>query len=361
MTTETIHDQHVNITNQYQNQATPTTTTTTTTNMASATTNQNQITTSNKPTAQQQPPPQSIEFDGSAILCQVCGDKASGFHYGVHSCEGCKGFFRRSIQQKIQYRPCSKNEQCPIMRINRNRCQYCRLKKCVSVGMSRDAIRFGRVPKREKAKILAAMHQTSTSSSPTNENSRDDTDTRQHNLNHNKMQHNNIDLNNNNNNNDHRHDENSNVVHMSVDETNHSISEHHHLHSFEQQQHHHHNEIHHHQDENQPKCNQENNNNNHQQAARERLNSLQLSDTELALLCSSVVVATGKFFVFQYSRFGLFSGYLRWKGKGLFSNYDFKFKFKFGDFFQVRFGTTHREHTILCTCAGPVSVQHCRV
>jgi len=102
-------------------------------------------------------PNAGIEFDGGAILCQVCGDKASGFHYGVHSCEGCKGFFRRSIQQKIQYRPCSKNQQCPIMRINRNRCQYCRLKKCVAVGMSRDAIRFGRVPKREKAKILAAM------------------------------------------------------------------------------------------------------------------------------------------------------------------------------------------------------------
>ncbi|XP_075584791.1 ecdysone-inducible protein E75 isoform X2 [Dermatophagoides farinae] len=97
------------------------------------------------------------EFDGTTVLCRVCGDKASGFHYGVHSCEGCKGFFRRSIQQKIQYRPCTKNQQCSILRINRNRCQYCRLKKCIAVGMSRDAVRFGRVPKREKAKILAAM------------------------------------------------------------------------------------------------------------------------------------------------------------------------------------------------------------
>ncbi|CAG0913615.1 unnamed protein product [Notodromas monacha] len=83
-----------------------------------------------------------------------------------------EGFFRRSIQQKIQYRPCTKNQQCSILRINRNRCQYCRLKKCIAVGMSRDetqdnierefvwsflAVRFGRVPKREKAKILAAM------------------------------------------------------------------------------------------------------------------------------------------------------------------------------------------------------------
>ncbi|CAH1100194.1 unnamed protein product [Psylliodes chrysocephalus] len=107
----------------------------------------------------------NLEFDGTTVLCRVCGDKASGFHYGVHSCEGCKGFFRRSIQQKIQYRPCTKNQQCSILRINRNRCQYCRLKKCIAVGMSRDAVRFGRVPKREKARILAAMQQSSNSRS----------------------------------------------------------------------------------------------------------------------------------------------------------------------------------------------------
>lgn len=98
-----------------------------------------------------------IDFDGSTVLCRVCGDKASGFHYGVHSCEGCKGFFRRSIQQKIQYRPCTKSHTCSVYRVNRNRCQDCRFRKCIEVGMSRDAVRFGRVPKREKAKIMAEM------------------------------------------------------------------------------------------------------------------------------------------------------------------------------------------------------------
>ncbi|XP_055043418.2 nuclear receptor subfamily 1, group D, member 4a isoform X1 [Misgurnus anguillicaudatus] len=94
---------------------------------------------------------------GMVLLCKVCGDIASGFHYGVHACEGCKGFFRRSIQQNINYKMCVKNENCMIMRMNRNRCQHCRFKKCLSVGMSRDAVRFGRIPKREKQRLLDEM------------------------------------------------------------------------------------------------------------------------------------------------------------------------------------------------------------
>ncbi|XP_071320674.1 nuclear receptor subfamily 1 group D member 1 isoform X3 [Trachinotus anak] len=100
------------------------------------------------------------KLNGMVLLCKVCGDMASGFHYGVHACEGCKGFFRRSIQQNIQYKKCLKNESCTIMRINRNRCQQCRFKKCLSVGMSRDAVRFGRIPKREKQRMLAEMQST---------------------------------------------------------------------------------------------------------------------------------------------------------------------------------------------------------
>nr|XP_061841754.1 nuclear receptor subfamily 1 group D member 1-like [Nerophis lumbriciformis] len=94
---------------------------------------------------------------GMVLLCKVCGDIASGFHYGVHACEGCKGFFRRSIQQNINYKMCVKNEHCQIMRMNRNRCQHCRFKKCLSVGMSRDAVRFGRIPKREKQRLMEEM------------------------------------------------------------------------------------------------------------------------------------------------------------------------------------------------------------
>ncbi|XP_072931398.1 ecdysone-induced protein 78C-like isoform X2 [Epargyreus clarus] len=85
----------------------------------------------------------------AAAPCKVCGDKASGYHYGVTSCEGCKGFFRRSIQKQIEYR-CLRDGKCVVIRLNRNRCQFCRFKKCLAVGMSRDSVRYGRVPKRPR-------------------------------------------------------------------------------------------------------------------------------------------------------------------------------------------------------------------
>ncbi|KAI5644811.1 zinc finger, c4 type (two domains) domain-containing protein [Phthorimaea operculella] len=81
-----------------------------------------------------------------ASPCKVCGDKSSGYHYGVTSCEGCKGFFRRSIQKQIEYR-CLRDGKCIVIRLNRNRCQFCRFKKCLAVGMSRDSVRYGRAPK----------------------------------------------------------------------------------------------------------------------------------------------------------------------------------------------------------------------
>jgi len=83
------------------------------------------------------------------VPCRVCGDKASGYHYGVTSCEGCKGFFRRSIQRSLEYK-CLRDEKCLVIRLNRNRCQFCRFQKCLAVGMSRESVRYGRVPKNSR-------------------------------------------------------------------------------------------------------------------------------------------------------------------------------------------------------------------
>uniref|UniRef100_A0A8C8VFB2 Peroxisome proliferator-activated receptor alpha n=1 Tax=Pelusios castaneus TaxID=367368 RepID=A0A8C8VFB2_9SAUR len=104
------------------------------------------------------PVPNSTDESLSGALnieCRICGDKASGFHYGVHACEGCKGFFRRTIRLKLIYDKCDRT--CKIQKKNRNKCQYCRFQKCLSVGMSHNAIRFGRMPRSEKAKLKAEI------------------------------------------------------------------------------------------------------------------------------------------------------------------------------------------------------------
>ena len=70
--------------------------------------------------------------------CVVCGDRASGRHYGVVSCEGCKGFFKRSMRKDQGYR-CRLNKDCDVNKNYRNRCQYCRLQKCLAMGMRSDS------------------------------------------------------------------------------------------------------------------------------------------------------------------------------------------------------------------------------
>ncbi|XP_033121956.1 nuclear receptor subfamily 6 group A member 1-like [Anneissia japonica] len=77
--------------------------------------------------------------------CLICGDRATGLHYGIVSCEGCKGFFKRSICNKRVYR-CLRDKNCMMSRQKRNRCQYCRLIKCLQVGMNRKAIREDGMP-----------------------------------------------------------------------------------------------------------------------------------------------------------------------------------------------------------------------
>lgn len=71
------------------------------------------------------------------IECVVCGDKSSGKHYGQFTCEGCKSFFKRSVRRNLGY-TCRASRNCPIDQHHRNQCQYCRLKKCVKVGMRRE-------------------------------------------------------------------------------------------------------------------------------------------------------------------------------------------------------------------------------
>ncbi|KAK1152541.1 nuclear receptor subfamily 2 group F member 6-like [Acipenser oxyrinchus oxyrinchus] len=86
-----------------------------------------------------------VDDRGCVVDCGVCGDKSSGKHYGVFTCEGCKSFFKRSIRRNLSY-TCRSNRDCQIDQHHRNQCQYCRLKKCFRVGMRKEAVQRGRIP-----------------------------------------------------------------------------------------------------------------------------------------------------------------------------------------------------------------------
>uniref|UniRef100_A0A182MJ20 Nuclear receptor domain-containing protein n=1 Tax=Anopheles culicifacies TaxID=139723 RepID=A0A182MJ20_9DIPT len=73
----------------------------------------------------------------SIELCLVCGDRASGRHYGAISCEGCKGFFKRSIRKQLGYQ-CRGSMNCEVTKHHRNRCQYCRLQKCLACAVQHE-------------------------------------------------------------------------------------------------------------------------------------------------------------------------------------------------------------------------------
>ncbi|XGW22292.1 hypothetical protein V3C99_004932 [Haemonchus contortus] len=90
------------------------------------------------------PPAASSNSEGIVADCVVCGDKSSGKHYGQFSCEGCKSFFKRSIRRSLSY-ACRGSKNCPVDVNHRNQCQFCRLKKCVKMGMRREAVQRGRL------------------------------------------------------------------------------------------------------------------------------------------------------------------------------------------------------------------------
>uniref|UniRef100_A0A8C1R229 Retinoic acid receptor RXR n=1 Tax=Cyprinus carpio TaxID=7962 RepID=A0A8C1R229_CYPCA len=105
------------------------------------------------------PPPGLVGLGGypcsspgslSKHICAICGDRSSGKHYGVHSCEGWKGFFKRTIRKDLTY-TCRENKDCQIDKRQRNRCQYCRYQKCLAMGMKREAVQEERQRGREKS------------------------------------------------------------------------------------------------------------------------------------------------------------------------------------------------------------------
>ncbi|CAF1547253.1 unnamed protein product [Adineta ricciae] len=96
-----------------------------------------------------------IEDIFRGIPCAVCTDASSGLHFGVTTCESCKGFFRRMIKERIpQHYKCLERNNCEVNTSTRNLCRACRFQKCLSVGMSIEGSRIGRQSNLFKHKMV---------------------------------------------------------------------------------------------------------------------------------------------------------------------------------------------------------------
>ncbi|XP_015272804.1 PREDICTED: retinoic acid receptor RXR-alpha isoform X1 [Gekko japonicus] len=107
--------------------------------------------------------PSSAMASFTKHICAICGDRSSGKHYGVYSCEGCKGFFKRTVRKDLTY-TCRDNKDCLIDKRQRNRCQYCRYQKCLAMGMKREGMehhpsRPTRLPGRQEEQAVQEERQ----------------------------------------------------------------------------------------------------------------------------------------------------------------------------------------------------------
>ncbi|XP_043928645.1 progesterone receptor isoform X2 [Protopterus annectens] len=94
-------------------------------------------------------------------ICLICGDEASGCHYGVLTCGSCKVFFKRAVEGQHNYL-CAGRNDCIVDKLRRKNCPACRLRKCYQAGMvlgGRKCKKFGKLKNLSDLNSLSAHPQ----------------------------------------------------------------------------------------------------------------------------------------------------------------------------------------------------------
>lgn len=107
------------------------------------------------------------EGDEAPPTCRVCGDKATGYHFNVMTCEGCKGFFRRTVKRNAKLRCPFPKGCCEITRKTRRQCQACRLRKCLECGMKKELIMSDAAVEQRRALIRSRKSEMGPGRPPT--------------------------------------------------------------------------------------------------------------------------------------------------------------------------------------------------
>ncbi|CAI2352589.1 unnamed protein product [Caenorhabditis sp. 36 PRJEB53466] len=72
-----------------------------------------------------------------ANTCEVCQstNNVSCNHFGAKTCKACAAFFRRTVSMKLDYSCIDEPDSCRVHCNSRLICRYCRLQKCLDIGM----------------------------------------------------------------------------------------------------------------------------------------------------------------------------------------------------------------------------------
>ncbi|XP_053564563.1 progesterone receptor [Bombina bombina] len=99
-------------------------------------------------------------------ICLICGDEASGCHYGVLTCGSCKVFFKRAIEGQHNYL-CAGRNDCIVDKIRRKNCPSCRLRKCCQAGMVLGGRKFKKFSRVKTGREIDTIVFQQTTSVPT--------------------------------------------------------------------------------------------------------------------------------------------------------------------------------------------------